>query len=701
MSKIIRPRRVIVDSRADAINFEYIVETLSDENGQVSSDMKQVTIHTPNIGEGTNLNKVAYKVMNKCKYIPEKWIDKVTDALKELQLRIRNQSHHFDNNSDISNHEERTSNRLEMFLDLLYSSDVDKQSALKGILTLCMETRNLEVILNDHPLISAMSRILSDQSSNSRKIIFSVVKIFLAFSEFDDFHQSLSKYRIGALVVATVDLETRRADQVERDALTERQNLHRNGLKRNDNTLFFCLQILLRISDSTSVMQKMLKKKLVQMLFKALRSSSKRLLDCVLILMIRASIYEEVIDEIGKCTDSIPLLVRLLSVDDETIPMNTLRVIFNLSFDPGNLLNLMKADIIPVLANNIQRLMKRKSHYFGILYHMSTLDEIRKSIVFDSITPMILQYILTSSREGINTELAAFLINMTVVPFFAEEMMPLIDKLIHHVLKNNDILSVKILRNLSVWTRRLQISIEIALENGDDRPISLLCKNPSRFVKHIERECPDECPMYFNNYRSFKFWDRHIEKIALKCSTTEEDDLLLELIGIINHFTINDMPPSLSWSSISQKYSLIALLRRCTVPGISHKDISMEAVILCNQICSHAEGVSLFGKSKLITSIVQLFDDCDGDTDFILQILCLCETLIPYDEQRKELLLETDVLQIIFDSLNDSDLRLVAESCLEKVENYDRDGFGNSGRFALIVKERRFLIHNNTWLTNI
>ena len=385
---------------------------------QISSDMKQVTIHTPNIGEDTDLNKVSYKVMSKCRYIPEKWIDKVTDALKELQLRNRNKNNDFDDDrSDISNDEERTSSQLETFLELLYSNDVDKQSALKGILALCMETRNLELILNDHPLISALSRILSDQGSNSRKIVFSVVKVFLAFSEFDDFHQNLSKYRIGALVVATVDLETRRAEQIERDALTDNKNWQRNGLnKRNENIMFFCFQFLLRISDSASVMHKMLKKKLAQMLFKALRSSSKRLLDCVLIIMIRASIYKEVVDEMRKCTNSIQLLVRLLSVDDKTIPMNTLRVLFNLSFDSGNLLNMMKAGIISMLAKNSRRLMKRKCHFFGILYHMSSLDEIRNSNIFDSLTPFIVQYVLTSSREGINTELAAFLINVSAFP---------------------------------------------------------------------------------------------------------------------------------------------------------------------------------------------------------------------------------------------------------------------------------------------
>ncbi len=230
---------------------------------------------------------------------------------------------------------------------------------------------------------------------------------------------------------------------------------------------------------------------------------------------------------------------------------------------------------------------------------------------------------------------------MTVVPFFAEAMIPLIDKLIHQVLDRGDILSAKILRNLSVWTRRLQISIEQTLASKDDKSISLLTKDPSKYVKHVKQECADENPMYFNNYRSFKLWDRHIEKIASFCSHLDNDDLLLEVLSILNHLTINDMAPSLSWTSICHKYSIIPLLRRCTVPGMNHTDIYMEVVILCNQICSHVGGASLIGRAKLIRSIIQLCDECDEDTEFLFQILCLCETLICHDESRKEILFET------------------------------------------------------------
>ncbi len=235
---------------------------------------------------------------------------------------------------------------------------------------------------------------------------------------------------------------------------------------------------------------------------------------------------------------------------------------------------------------------------------------------------------------------------MSKNPFFAEKMMPFIGKLMESVQKNNDIFVAKVLRNLSVWTRRLQIGIEKALEVGDQNCISSLTEDPSKFVKHVKDQCPEEHPTYFNNYRSFKFWEPHIEQIACLCSTTENENLLLELIRILNYFTVNDMAPYLSWTSISQKYSLLAIIRRCTIPAMNQIDLSIEAVILCNQICSHVEGSSLMTKAGLIRPILQLFDDCDEDTEFMLQVLCLCETLLPFDDARRELLLETGTLNI-------------------------------------------------------
>lgn len=232
---------------------------------------------------------------------------------------------------------------------------------------------------------------------------------------------------------------------------------------------------------------------------------------------------------------------------------------------------------------------------------------------------------------------------MSVRPYFAEECMSLKEQLIERVSQLNDKFAAKILRHLVVWTRKLQISIETVLETSNFDCISTLTREPQKFVKPVKQDkSSDESQTYFNNYRSFKYWDGHIENIASMCiKVADNDELLLDLLGILNHLTINDMAPSLSWSTICDKYSLLPLLKRCIVPRMNQADIMVEAIILCNQICSHKDGALLFVQFRMIKSIFCLFEDCDDDTELLLQTLSLCETLLPFDDARKELLYET------------------------------------------------------------
>ena len=231
---------------------------------------------------------------------------------------------------------------------------------------------------------------------------------------------------------------------------------------------------------------------------------------------------------------------------------------------------------------------------------------------------------------------------MSIKPYFAEEMICLKEALIDRLGRLNDRFAAKLLRNLVVWTRKLQMSIETALQSGNFNVISKLTRDPSKFVKPITLDSDDESPTYFNNYRSFKFWDRHIESITLMCTKAVDDnDLLLELLGILNHLTINDMAPSMSWSTICQKCSLFTHLKRCVIPRIVKTDIIVEAVILCCQICSHKDGVSLFVQSRMVNAIIKILDDCDEDTELLLQTILLCEILLPYGNAIMELLYDT------------------------------------------------------------
>lgn len=375
--------------------------------------MKHITIHTPTIDHDSDFNTIAKRVMAKCKYIPEKWIDKVTDALRELQQKNRFQISVTDAMVNNDNWEDIISDTLEKNLELLYGEEDEKQISLNETISLCKEPGNLRFISNHHPLMSALSRILSDKGSSSRKIVFLVVKIFLAFAEFEDFHQILSKYRVGLLIVNTINLEIMRTDQFEKDSMI--QNIQ-DGSMRSDNILFLCFQILTKLSDNEGIMRKMLKKNLAPMLVKALRSSSRSCVESILTLMIRATGYEEVVHECNKNKCTILQLVRLLISQDENISMKALRVLYNLSFDYECLRNMLEADIIDVMMKSNQRKMTKK-HFFGILYHLSCFDDIRQSLDFNVLIPPVFQYVLSSPKEGINPEMGAFIINVSKITF--------------------------------------------------------------------------------------------------------------------------------------------------------------------------------------------------------------------------------------------------------------------------------------------
>jgi hypothetical protein len=347
--------------------------------------------------------------------MPEKWTNQIIDALKQIQQRSLNVDCDIEFKCGAtSKNDEWVSIKLESNLELLYGDENEKQKALANILKLCMETRNLDLVVNDHSLMSALSRVLSDQASNSRNIVYGVVKIFLSLADFEDFHDIITKYRIGVLVVGAIHLEVRRTDQIESDSLQKSVDWQRNGLIINENILFICFQILYRITDNEHVLLKVLRKKIAPMLCNALRSSSNRLLNITLILLLRATIYEEVIDQIKKEDKyCISMLVSLLTANDVSIARNALWVVFNLSFDDTNLLNMKQASIVDNLVKNNKVLMKSTHRYFGIIYHLSSHEEICKSLRFEDFIAIVGQCVL-SKKTDIPHECAAFIINVSV-----------------------------------------------------------------------------------------------------------------------------------------------------------------------------------------------------------------------------------------------------------------------------------------------
>lgn len=323
--------------------------------------------------------------------------------------------------SDGGNCEVSTSHVIDHLLESMYGSNEDKIAATSSILFLCKESSNLEIIVQHHPILSALSRVLSDELVCSAHLTFHLGQIFLAMSNFEEFHSYLSGYRVGSLMMSTIELEIRRSELVERDAIMEtrdgeqKQRVHNMMIKRHENIIFVCLSVLVHLSDNLNVARKMLKKGLVSMLLKCLHIRSRRCLQIIVILLKRVTIFEEVVCEIVENNRAISILVSFLSTGDQKLVKLSMRVLFNLSFNKRCQSKMIDTQICHSLVSLLRQSFTR-AIALRLLYHISTEKEkIEYLWTSGSFVSTIMQLILNFPQKRVAKELGALAINVSGV----------------------------------------------------------------------------------------------------------------------------------------------------------------------------------------------------------------------------------------------------------------------------------------------
>jgi len=165
---------------------------------------KKIVLGNLNDLNDVDVASLAKKVVRKCDCIPEECVEDVEDVIVEIRDRASNDgvisvtSEHFDQFVDEA-------------LELLYDSSHDKK--LKGtikVLSLCRDSRILEDIVQNHQLMSALSRLLGESDSLPIDLTFGIGKLFLTLSLIEDFHEALSSHRVGALALGVAELELKR-----------------------------------------------------------------------------------------------------------------------------------------------------------------------------------------------------------------------------------------------------------------------------------------------------------------------------------------------------------------------------------------------------------------------------------------------------------------------------------------------------------
>lgn len=88
---------------------------------------------------GDDIDRIARKVIQKCKYIPENWIEETKDILHCLQMRTVEQTsfgNMSEDNSSIDSVDDILS-FIDSCLSSLYSGKEEKVSATRDLLSIC------------------------------------------------------------------------------------------------------------------------------------------------------------------------------------------------------------------------------------------------------------------------------------------------------------------------------------------------------------------------------------------------------------------------------------------------------------------------------------------------------------------------------------------------------------------------------------
>jgi hypothetical protein len=265
---------------------------------------------------------------------------------------------------------------LDEYLEMLYQvsgkSEKEKEEGLriqeKGtamILKLCRDVMNLEQLIQNSTVMGAITRVLQEEYKKSVELTFNILRIFLAFSNFQEMHTLMANYKIGVLTMKSIEFEIKRIELREQERLDRENEIQQElarlkeekskedfpkyiekynrirekeavknkaFVKKQDKVFFIGFYILLNLAEDVTTERKMIKKGLLQMLIAMLSHNSEELLELVLRFLKKLSIYEENKDAL-KDLNIVEQLGKFLSCSSETLIKMVLRLLFNLSFD--------------------------------------------------------------------------------------------------------------------------------------------------------------------------------------------------------------------------------------------------------------------------------------------------------------------------------------------------------------------------------
>lgn len=235
---------------------------------------------------------------------------------------------------------------------------------------------------------------------------------------------------------------------------------------------------------------------------------------------------------------------------------------------------------------------------------------------------------------------------MTLNPLCSEEMIQLgaIGCLFRIIKKVNvectKQVLLKVLRNLSRWTKSLQSRL---VKDADQTMPSLadIVQDPMQYLlTNREKECTDgeQIGTYTSLYWEKHFWDDHVELMMQCALNCDNEDLLVEWVGILNNITRDDLPGGVEWHDLlDEQHSGIVELFHKMLDKKCHNDLKLELVIWLGELCCSKECSYWVASNNMIDIIHNVFE-ANQDDEMMLQVIQTLERFLLFEETRYQVL---------------------------------------------------------------
>ncbi|KAL7553119.1 hypothetical protein ACHAWF_016375 [Thalassiosira exigua] len=539
-------------------------------------------------------------------------------------------------------------------LELLYDeSHEDKMKGIDRVLALCKDERSLQDIMDNHQLMSALSRLLGESDSLPIELTFGIGKLFLSFSMIEDFHQTLSSHRVGALAMDVVELELKRASHRGAEPVTSQEadtaeTISGTSLdpalwkyafaRKQEYVISVCLGLLDNLADDMTVLRKMIKKGLVSLLARCMHQRSIDSIFVTLSLLRKASVFEDTAIELSS--DGCAVISQLTSCTDiHQLAGAAVATLFNLSFHSECASLISSQNIHSSLVALLQKLYSG-APALQLVYHLSSTDADAQKLKDAGIIPRLIDLVQrTRADEDLGLELAGVLVNMTLHPFASEEMVCLgaIDRFFRTIQKSQrsytEHVLLKALRNLSKWTKLFQCRLSEALEEQDGGKLSGVVKDPAIHTSRVE-DSEEGVATQASLYWEKHFWDAHIEFILSNALCCKNGDLLVEWVGILSNLTRDDLPGGVQWHDLLDDNHASVLELFQEILGPQHPDLKLELIIWLGELCHSNECSYWISANNLVNILHSAFEQSCEDPEIMLQIILSYEQLLMFEETR-------------------------------------------------------------------